>query len=503
MPRNKGDLMSNAICFYTHVHQPYRIGKFSVFDIGKGKSYFDEQKNMEYLGRIVKKSYMPTTNILLEAIRKTDGKFRMAFSITGVVLEQLEKHHPEVIENFRKLVKNGCEVVGENYYHSLAWLHSKEEFEEQVKIHNKKIREVFGVRPTAFRNTELMFNNEMAKFIRERGYEVMLAEGHEKILGRLSPCFVYKAAGSDMKMLFRHYKLSDDIAFRFTHHYLPAETFAEWVSVTPGNVVNLFMDFETFGEHHWEETGIMKFLERLPKEILRRQCFFVTPTQAANEFDPIAEIDVPFLTSWADTERDLSAWTGNSMQNQALRELYSIENIIKKANDAQLIEDWRKLQTSDHFYFMCTKYFSDGDVHKYFNPYETPYEAFINFINAVTDLKRKAEETLKKNIGMFFNAHYLLRDVEYEKGFFCYDGRVFRNLKEFAAGLRNMKDEVYLHHANENKNDFAKWIRDVICDNILADALEKAANRKEARRITKKRVAEIFRDYLRAERSSL
>jgi alpha-amylase len=495
--------MTNSVCLYLHVHQPYRLAKFSVFDIGKERKYFDDARNKEYLDRIVRKSYLPTTNILLDLMRKTDGRFRMGFSITGVVMEQLETHYPEVLENFRKLVKGGCEIVSESYYHSLSCLHSKDEFDRQVRMHEKKVKLLFGARPRAFRNTELMYNNDIAKMVEHLGYEMMLAEGHEKILGRMSPCFIYKAAGSKTKLLFRHYKLSDDVGFRFQHHYLPAEQYADWIAATPGNIVNLFMDFETFGEHHWEDSGILKFLERFPIETLKKQVSFLTPSEAAFEFEPIGEIDVPFMTSWADTERDMSAWLGNRMQQQAISDLYKLENLVMQSNDEKITEDWRKLQTSDHFYFMCTKYFADGDVHKYFNPYATPYEAFINFMNAATDLRKRAEIAVQKNSGNSGEAKHLLRDVEFDKSFFANNGGVFRNLKDLSHGLNKMSDSTFSFHANESKNDFAAWSKDVIGDRILAMEMKNAKTRKDAKKAVKFRLGQLYRNYFRDEKSSL
>ena len=495
--------MTNAVCFYLHVHQPYRLSKFSVFDIGKEKSYFDEKKNLEYLSRIVRKSYLPATEILLDTVRKTDGKFRMGFSITGVVMEQLEKHYPEVLENFHRLAKAGCEIVAESYYHSLSCMHSRQEFERQVKMHDRKVRKLFGVRPVSFRNTELMYNNEIASAVQGMGYSTILAEGHEKILGRLSPCFVYKARGSDEHVLFRHYKLSDDVGFRFPHHYLPAEQYADWISVTPGNVANLFMDFETFGEHHWEESGILKFLARFPIETLKKQCVFLTPSEASTQFEPLAEVDVPFMTSWADTERDMSAWIGNRMQQQAISELYKIENIVMQSGSPQIMEDWRKLQTSDHFYFMCTKYFADGDVHKYFNPYETPYEAFMNFMNAVSDIRKRAEAAALGAEQPLGEAKHLLRDVEFGKSFFASNGMVYRNVKEFCQGLRKMSDETFRHHAGSGRNDFSNWLNDVVGDRVLASQITSASDRKEARQMVKQRIDSLYRAYLREEKSSL
>ena len=493
--------MAENVCFYMHVHQPYRLAKFSVFDVGKGKSYFDTQKNRAYLERIVRKSYLPATEILLELVRKTDGKFKIGFSITGVLLEQLQRDYPQVVDNFRKLARSGCEVVSESYYHSLAWLHSRDEFESQVRLHEKNISRLFGQKPVTLRNTELMFNNDIAWFAQKLGYKNVLGEGHEKVLGRMSPCFVYTAKGSSTRLLFRNYRLSDDVAFRFPHHYLPAERYAEWIRSTPGNVVNLFMDFETFGEHHWEDSGIMKFLERFPLECLKNQNEFLTPKEVAEKFEPLAEIDVPYLTTWADTERDLSAWTGNKMQSESVREVYSLENIIKRTNDPHLMEDWRKLQISDHFYFMCTKWFSDGDVHKYFNPYDTPYEAFINFMNALTDLRQRAENKLKENKGSGEEAKHLLRDIQHEKSFFCADGSIYRNVKDFMQGLKKMDEQTFACHANPEKNDFANWVSEAVGDKAFAEELRKAESLKKVREAAKKRVGYLARNYFLASSS--
>ena len=317
---------------YMHVHQPYRLGRFTFFDIGTGKSYWDDEKNNEVLDRVVKKSYLPATRVLLDLIKETNGAFRVAFSITGTVLEQLKKY-PEVLSNFHKLVDKGCEIVDETYYHSLAFLFSQKEFREQVKMHREIVEELFGFRPKVFRNTELVYSNEIAKQVEKMGYKGILAEGHEKILSWRSPCFVYRAKDCNLRVLLRHYKLSDDISFRFSLHTwegfpLTADKFAAWVNTHNGNgeVVNLFMDFETFGEHQWPETGIFEFLKHLPKEILKHpDNEFVTPYDAVRRFPERGELDVPFIVSWADTERDLTAWCGNRMQQYALQKLYELE----------------------------------------------------------------------------------------------------------------------------------------------------------------------------------
>ena len=392
-----------SICLYFHVHQPYRINDFSVFNIGGKKPYFDETRNKFYLERIAKKCYLPTNALLLNLIKKYKGQFKISFSITGLILEQLEKDFPDVLESFKRLVKTGyAELIGETYHHSLAFLYSQKEFKKQISLHKKKLQKIFNKTPATFRNTELAFNNEMAKTIEQMGYKTVLTEGAKQILGWRSPDFVYKAKDTkNLKILMRNYQLSDDISFRFSckewgEWPLTADKFTSWVNRVNGNgqVVNLFMDYETFGEHQWEDTGIFQFLENLPQEILKnKDNNFKTPSEITKLYNPVGEIDCPNTISWADTERDLSAWLGNQMQQEAAQKIYSLENSVILTKSKSLIDQWRKLQTSDHFYYMCTKWFSDGDVHKYFNPYESPYECFISYMNIVNDLQQKIENS--------------------------------------------------------------------------------------------------------------
>jgi len=386
-----------SVCFYLHTHQPYRIRHFSVFDIGRNLPYFDGEKNKMYLKRIVQKSYLPTNKILLDLIRETKGKFKVSLSLTGTLLEQLEECHPEVIKSFQRLVNTGCvELLAETYHHSLAYLYSKEEFKKQVALHRQKIRGLFGSEPKAFRNTELMFCNEMANFVQGMGYRAMLAEGADYILGWRSPNFVYNArTAPNLKVLLRNYRLSDDISFRFStcgwqEWPLTADKMALWINQANGcgETINLFMDYETFGEHQWEATGIFEFLKAFPRKILEHpDNDFKTVSEVAASYETRDELDFHNVVSWADVERDLSAWLGNSIQQRAVQAVYSLEEKVLASGDEKLIDDWRKLQTSDHFYYMCTKWFADGDVHKYFNPYGSPYECFISYINIINDLK--------------------------------------------------------------------------------------------------------------------
>ncbi len=386
-----------SVCFYFQVHQPFRLRRYSVFD--SDANYFDDYKNAEICRKVAARCYLPANRLLLDLIRRFGKGFAVSFSMTGVVLEQFQKWSPEVVDSFRALVDTGqVEILAETYYHSLAFLYSREEFRQQVVAHSCKIAETFGVRPKVFRNTELIYNNDLAHFVQGMGYAGIVAEGADHILGYRSPSFVYRPIGADrISLLLKNYRLSDDIAFRFSDRHwsewpLKAEKFAEWVNQVNGNgyLVNLFMDYETFGEHQWADSGIFEFMDHLPEQVLKQpDNNFMTLSQAIQAYAPVAELDIPHMVSWADVERDLSAWLGNAMQSNALHELYRLEEAVKAASDPQLLHDWRRLQTSDHFYYMCTKWFADGDVHKYFNPYESPYDSYINFMNALDNVRTR------------------------------------------------------------------------------------------------------------------
>ncbi len=385
-----------SVCMYFHVHQPFRLAHYNVFDIGNNSDYFDDEKNKEIIQKVAKKCYLPTNKILLDLIRQHHGNFKVSFSITGVIMDQLERWAPEVLDSFKELASTGCvEFVGETYYHSLAFLFSKKEFREQVEMHAEKIKEHFGQTPKVFRNTELIFNNDLARYVENLGYKGILAEGADHILDWRSPNFLYSPNSTkNIKALLKNYKLSDDIAFRFGNkgweeYPLTVEKYVSWLNSVNGNgnTINLFMDYETFGEHQWEDTGIFEFLKALPGQVLSHpDNDFKTVSEVTEAYDAVAEVDAHNFVSWADIERDISAWLGNPIQDNAAKALYAIEEAVKKTGDKGLIEDWRKLTTSDHFYYMCTKWFNDGDVHKYFNPYDSPYEAFIAFMNVINDM---------------------------------------------------------------------------------------------------------------------
>ncbi len=392
-----------SICFYFQVHQPLRVKAYRVFDVGRDADYFngwDRLDNAKILEKVAQKCYLPTNALLLTLLNQHPS-LRIGFSFSGVLLDQLTKYSPETLQSFQRLVETGqVEVLGETYHHSLAALYSMDEFKKQVRLHVKTIRSHFGQRPRVFRNTELIYNNQLAQVVEGMGYTGILAEGADHVLRGRSPNFIYTPAGTHkMGLLLRNYRLSDDIAFRFSNcgwedYPLMAPKFSDWLSRHNGNgqVINLFMDYETFGEHQWAETGIFDFLRALPGEILKHpDNDFVTPSEALLRYKAVGELDIHDFISWADIERDLSAWTANAMQQSALRRLYDLESAILKKRNPQLLKDWRALQTSDHFYYMCTKWFTDGDVHAYFSPYESPYEAFIAFMNVLKDMTLRTQ----------------------------------------------------------------------------------------------------------------
>lgn len=390
-----------SVCLYFQIHQPHRLRSYSIFDIGDRHDYFDEDRNGQLCRSVAEKCYLPTNDLILQLIKETEGAFRLSYSISGVALEQFATHAPEVIESFRALSETGAvEFLAETYYHSICYLYNRDEFVKQTKKHKQEIESLFGQSPRMLRNTELMYDNALAQLAEDMGYIGILSEGVDAILGWRSPNFVYKPVGTEkIKLLLRNHKLSDDISFRFSARDwdqwpLTADKFARWIDAINGigYVVNLFMDYETFGEHQPEETGIFHFLRQLPNEILKYpDNDFKTVTEAVTTYEAAAELDVPDVISWADAERDASAWVGNTMQRNAAEQLFLLADKLEDCDDQQLLEDWRRLQTSDHFYYMCTKWLSDGDVHEYFNPHESPYDASIVFMNVLNDLTLRVE----------------------------------------------------------------------------------------------------------------
>ena len=375
-----------TVCFYFQVHQPWRLKTYRFFNMGNDHNYLDDFTNRSIMQKVARECYLPMNALLLNLIKKYDGALRCSFSITGSAVEQFKAYAPEVLESFKRLAETGCvEFLGETYSHSLSSLYSVEEFKQEVKLHSQMLKEEFGVKPTAFRNTELIYSDDIAKAVEGMGFKTMLAEGARHILGWKSPNFVYTDANDNkLRLLLRNYKLSDDIAFRFSNEGwdqwpLTADKFAQWVAAENGDVVNLFMDYETFGEHQKSSTGIFDFMKALPEALLATgEVEFATASEASKKLQPVAVLHCPYAMSWADEERDVTAWLGNDLQNEAFQKLYSLAPRIKKVKNKDFEYVWHFMQNSDHFYYMATKWFSDGDVHSYFNPYDSAYEAFIN-----------------------------------------------------------------------------------------------------------------------------
>lgn len=394
-----------SVCLYFQVHQPFRLRTYRFFDIGHSHNYFDDYANRFIMQQVAEKCYLPANKVLLQLIKTFGKDFKVSFSISGMALDQFEAYAPEVIDSFKALAKTGSvEFLTETHAHSLAALKSKSEFADQVSLHAKRIKSLFGYTPVTFRNTELIYSNDMGDMVHDMGYRTMITEGAKHILGWKSPNLMYCSATSPkLKLLLKNFQLSDDIAFRFSEQRwnewpLTAEKFVGWLqALNPKDeVVNLFMDYETFGEHQWAETGIFDFLKAFPTLLIKKtNITFKTPSELAEALQPVSPLNVPYPISWADEERDLTAWLGNEMQDEAFNKVYALEEQIRHINDAELLKQWRYLQTSDHFYYMCTKWFSDGMVHRYFNPYSSPYDAFINYMNVLSDFTVVVEDRYK------------------------------------------------------------------------------------------------------------
>lgn len=399
-------MTQRGITLYLHVHQPFRVREYTVFDTATHHDYFidgdtsSDRNNEKIFRKVADKSYRPM-NALLEQLLEQHPEFKLSLSITGTFLEQAEQWAPDVIASFQRLVATGrVEIVAETYYHSLAFFYSRSEFEAQVDAHRQKIRDLFGVETSVFRNTELAYNDELAQWADSYGFKGILAEGWDPILDWRSPNYVYRPEGTqNISLLLKNYRLSDDLAFRFSNKAwsewpLTVDTYTEWLGASDTEpLLNLFMDYETFGEHQWAETGIFDFFHDFVGRWLSNPAHtFYTVSDAIAAQQPVGTISMPATVTWADAERDLTAWLGNSLQQEALRHLYSLQADILRTGDEQLLRDWRALQTSDHAYYMCTKWFTDGDVHAYFSPYTSPYDAFLYYMNVIRDLRWRLHE---------------------------------------------------------------------------------------------------------------
>ena len=396
-----------SICLYFQAHQPFRLRTYRFFDIGNKHDYYDDFANRSIMRKVADKCYLPTNRLLLELIKEYGSAFKVSFSISGSALDQFEMYAPDVMESFQKLAHtNNVEFLTETNAHSLCSLKSKDEFVKQVEFHAKRIESLFGQKPRTFRNTELIYSDDIGEMVAEMGYKSMLTEGAKHVLGWKSPNYLYcSVKNPKLKILLKNFRLSDDIAFRFSNKTwsewpLTAEKYVSWLNeIDPQNeTVNLFMDYETFGEHQWAETGIFEFLKAFPKVVLSSTDFkFSTPYEISRDLQPVSPISVPYPISWADEERDLTAWLGNELQTEAFAQLFALEEKVKSCHDESIQRDWLRLQNSDHLYYMCTKWFSDGEVHKYFNPYNSPYEAFINYMNVFSDFSIRVNKMFLTN----------------------------------------------------------------------------------------------------------
>jgi alpha-amylase len=422
-----------TVCLYFQVHQPMRFKRYRFFNIGNDHYYYDDYLNESVMHKVAKHCYLPTNQLLLHLIKEYGCKFKVTFSITGVALDQFRLYCPEVIESFKELAKTGCvEFLGETYSHSLAAFKNDTEFKNQVELHSKRINDLFGYEPKVFRCTELIYSDAIGEKVADMGFTGMVTEGAKHIMGWKSPNFLYcNARNPKLKILFRNFPLSDDIAFRFSNrnwaeYPLTASKYVGWIntSLKQGETVNLFMDYETFGEHQRADSGIFDFLKHFPKEVFRKNNLeFATPSDLIGKLQPVSAVSVPSPISWADEERDLTAWLGNELQEDAFNRLYSLSDKIQKCTDPKLLTDWKYLQTSDNFYYMCTKVFSDGEVHSYFNPFDSPYDAYINYMNILSDFiirlnaavpESKQDQELATLASIIFEKNKIIEDYEAE-----------------------------------------------------------------------------------------
>ncbi len=391
-----------SVCLYFQVHQPFRLRTYRFFNIGQDHYYYDDYQNRHIIRRVAEKCYLPANRMMLQLINEFGKAFKISYSISGTALDQFEQYTPEVIDSFRMLAATGCvEFISETEYHSLACLGNEKEFIRQVEMHTQRIGTLFSQKPQTFRNSELIYSDSIGETIGNMGFHTMLTEGAKHILGWKSPNYIYcNNLNPKLRVLLRNFRLSDDMSFRFSEQKwsewpLTAEKFVGWLNTMDPHeeVLNLFMDYETIGEHQQKETGIFDFFYHLPKAVFTNSNFsFATPEELYQRLQPMGAISVPYAISWADEERDLTAWKGNDLQAEALSKLYSLSDDISKCNDPVILRDWGYLQSSNHFYYMSTKWFSAGEIHKNFNPYGSPYDAFINYMNAISDFSIRVEE---------------------------------------------------------------------------------------------------------------
>ncbi len=483
------------------VHQPLRLNRNFKHEYAEGKSldelfdiYFNNTWNKMILERIAEKCYLPTNSVILENIERHRPRFKVAYSLSGVFVEQCERWQPDVLESFKQLAETGLvEFLDQTYHHSLASLYpDRGEFVEQVKLHKRLMKDLLGVEPQVFENTEFIYNNSIAKSVADMDYEAIFTEGAERILGWRSPNYVYKANGSDIKVLLKNFRLSDDIAFRFSagwwkEYPLTADKYAAWLAACGGDCINLFVDYETFGEHHWKETGIFEFLRWLPGEVLNyRNLSFATPSEVAKKNKAVGEIDIDdFATvSWADIERDTGAWLSNDMQRTCYNAIRGMEDFVKKSKDKTLLKYWRYLQISDHLYYMFIAGGAPGIVHGYFSQ-QTPVEVFHSFTAILSEFQ---EEVTRKLKGKDAEAARILRVLTPERAMHYYVDSTYTGIS--AHSLEELRDTIEIVPAESiqfhlRDRDFEEWLEHTVGDRFLAMKIkslrESGVNLEEAR----------------------
>ena len=486
-----------AICFYFQVHQPFRLKRYRFFDLGHDHYYYDDYSNESIMRKVAEKCYIPANNIILELIEKHKGKFKVTFSLSGLVINQFRLYAPEVLDSFKKLAETGMvEFLAETNSHSLASLKSRSEFERQVINHKEMIKEFLGVEATSFRNTELIYSDVIGSWVADMGFKSIMTEGAKHVLGWKSPNFLYcNSLNPRLKVFLRNFTLSDDIAFRFSNQGwnawpLTADKYASWINklAPKSELLNIFLDYETFGEHNWKESGIFDFLSHMPGAILKKTPFrFMTPSEISDTLQPVSAINVPSTISWADEERDITAWHGNELQVAALDKLYSLAGKVNRCDDVQIKKDWDYLQSSDHFYYMATKFFSDGAVHAYFNPYETPYDAFMNYMNVLSDfeirLKKFFPDTAEQDQIFKLGAQVTEKDMLIEKQV-AEIGRLTKKTvrKTLKTKDKSKEEPIFKSEAVETKNQLKET-------KIPLKKVTKAPTKKPTRKVKRSKKA--------------
>lgn len=486
-----------AICFYFQVHQPFRLKRYRFFDLGHDHYYYDDYSNESIMRKVAEKCYIPANNIILELIEKHKGKFKVTFSLSGLVINQFRLYAPEVLDSFKRLAETGMvEFLAETSSHSLASLKSRSEFERQVINHKEMIKEFLGVEATSFRNTELIYSDVIGSWVADMGFKSIMTEGAKHVLGWKSPNFLYcNSLNPRLKVFLRNFTLSDDIAFRFSNQGwnawpLTADKYASWINklAPKSELLNIFLDYETFGEHNWKESGIFDFLSHMPGAILKKTPFrFMTPSEISDTLQPVSAINVPSTISWADEERDITAWHGNELQVAALDKLYSLAGKVNRCDDVQIKKDWDYLQSSDHFYYMATKFFSDGAVHAYFNPYETPYDAFMNYMNVLSDfeirLKKFFPDTAEQDQIFKLGAQVIEKDMLIEKQV-AEIGRLTKKTvrKTLKTKDKSKEEPIFKSEAVETKNQLKET-------KIPLKKVTKAPTKKPTRKVKRSKKA--------------